>query len=168
MKDPRDHLADWLRDAHAMEKAAIDILDRQESRIENYPELRAKVREHRDVTRRQAERLEECIQRLGGDTSALKDLAGRFMGNMSAFMNVAASDEVVKNGIADYAFEHFEIASYRSLIAAAEEIGEDYVASVCREILSEEEEMAGWLEQNLPIVTQRFLERELADEEAKR
>lgn len=168
MTNGRKHLLDWLRDAHAMEHAAIDILERQDSRIEHYPEMQRKIREHLETTRQQAQMLENTIEQLDGDTSALKDAAGRFMGNMSALMNAAASDEIVKSAIADYTFEQFEIASYRSLVAAAEEMGEDHVASVCRKILRQEEEMASWLEENIPRITQRFLEREHAEVEAKR
>jgi ferritin-like metal-binding protein YciE len=168
MTNGREHLLDWLRDAHAMEQAAIDILERQESRIESYPDMQRKVREHLETTRRQADRLEETISSLDGDTSLLKQSAARLMGNMSVLMNAAASDEIIKNAIADYTFEQFEIASYRALIAAAEELGETHVAQTCRENLREEEEMASWLENQLPEITRQFLEREHAEVSSKR
>jgi ferritin-like metal-binding protein YciE len=164
----KEHLVDWLRDAHAMEMSAISILERQESRLESYPDMLAKVREHVTITRSQAERLEGLLQHLGDDTSMLKDAAGRFKGNMSALMNAAASDEVVKNAIANYTFEQFEIACYRSLIAAADELGETRVSDVCAEILDQEEEMADWLDEHIPTITQQFLERDAADMQSKR
>jgi ferritin-like metal-binding protein YciE len=39
----RENLTAWLRDAYAMENQAIEILEKQASRLEHYPELRAKV-----------------------------------------------------------------------------------------------------------------------------
>ena len=51
---------------------------------------------------------------------------------------------MLKSGIADYAFEHYEIASYNMLIAAAGEAGEHQVEALCRRI-GQEEEMAAWL-----------------------
>jgi ferritin-like metal-binding protein YciE len=69
----------------------------------------------------------------------------------------AAEDELVKNALSDYAAEQFEVASYRSLIAAAEELGDQETVSACQENLREDEEMARWLEQQLPAVTQAFL-----------
>ena len=54
----------------------------------------------------------------------------------------------------------FEIASYKSLIAAAESAGETEVARVCQEILQDEEEMAAWLDERVPEVTQLYLKRE--------
>jgi ferritin-like metal-binding protein YciE len=168
MEVTQDVLLDWLRDAHAMEKMAIDILQRQHDRLESYPDLKNKVREHLEVTKRQASQLETLFERYDEDPSAVKDAMGRIAGNMGPLANMMSGDEVVKNGIASYTFEHFEIASYRALIAAAEQLGEDEVARVCRNILQEEEQMAGWLGQNLPTVTQEFVRREMSGQQNKR
>lgn len=162
------HLIDWLRDAHAMEEQAESMLKRQAERLNNYIELRTRVEQHVQETRSQAQRIEECINRLDGGTSAMKDLGGKISANMGALFNAAAEDEVVKNTIGSYAFEHFEIACYRSLIAAAEVAGDEYVARVCRDILKEEEAMASWLETNLPETTRLFLQRDEIDAPSKR
>ena len=161
-------LLEWLKDAHAMEKQAIEILKRQAERTESYPEVQSKMQEHLEQSREQAARVKECIERLGGDTSAVKEGMAKFMGNASALANSAAGDEIVKNGIADYTFEHFEMAAYRALVAAAEEVGEDEVRSVCAEILEEEKAMARWLEKHLPHLTQQYLQREVTNQQAKR
>jgi ferritin-like metal-binding protein YciE len=164
----RETLIEWLRDAHAMEHQAIETLERQAERIEHYPELKAKVQNHLEESRWQAEQVKKCLERLGSDSSTIKKGVGKFMGNMSALTNSAAGDEIVKNGIADYAFEHFEIASYRSLVAAADELGQEKVKRVCQEILKQEEHMADWLEDHLPEVTQQYLRREATSQQAKR
>ena len=70
-----------------------------------------------------------------------------------------ASDEIVKASIFDYSFEHFEIANYRALIAAAEQAGEPEIARMLQPSLDEELEMAAWLEQRLPQLTKTYLER---------
>ena len=44
-------LVDWLRDAHAMEKHAEQVLSNSASRIENYPELKAQIERHLQETR---------------------------------------------------------------------------------------------------------------------
>ncbi len=41
-----EHYHDWLRDAHAMEKQAESMLESMASRIDNYPELRARIEQH--------------------------------------------------------------------------------------------------------------------------
>jgi ferritin-like metal-binding protein YciE len=163
-----DTLVAWLKDAHAMEQSAISILEKQSTRLQHYPRMEAKVKEHLEVTRRQAELLEGRLQYYAADTSSVKDLMGRFTGTMNALGSSTAGDEVVKAHMADYAFEHTEIASYRILIAAAKRLNDLQTQRVCEEILSQEEEMANWLGQELEGMTQAYLDRSETGEPAKR
>jgi ferritin-like metal-binding protein YciE len=64
---------------------------------------------------------------------------------------------VLKNFLADYATEHFEIACYRALIVAANEAGHPRIATVCERILAEEEDMAEWIGKNLPAAVQEVM-----------
>jgi ferritin-like metal-binding protein YciE len=162
-----EHLTAWLRDAHAMEQKSAELLEKQAARLEHYPAMQARVAEHLEETHRQAERLAGCLARYDGGPSAMKDLAGTLAGNFGALMNAAAGDEVVKNAIGNATVERFEIASYRALIAAAEAAGDQEAARVCREILAEEEAMAVWADEQLPVVVQEFLQREAHGEPAK-
>ena len=69
MNANRETLKAWLRDAHAMERATVDNLERQLRRLEAYPRLREKIGEHLTQSRGQIRRLEECLQRLGAEPS---------------------------------------------------------------------------------------------------
>lgn len=153
----RDVLVDWLRDAYGMEKQAEEMLEKQERRLGDFPELQRKIHEHLEVTHQQADRVKTCLQQLGTDTSAIKTGMGKLAGTMGALTGVASSDEPVKGHIADFAFENFEVACYRSLIACAEDLGETQIAETCRQSLREEEEMAFFLNENLPQMTTQFL-----------
>jgi ferritin-like metal-binding protein YciE len=168
MADKSERLTQWLRDAHAMEEQAETMLSAQASRLENYPELRQRIEQHISETQNQARRLEECMNRLGSDTSSMKDAAGKMTAMMQGMGGMFAGDEVVKGAMAGYTFEHLEISAYKALIAAAEAVGDQQTAAACRENLREEEAMADWLSQHLPGVTQQFLMREEAGEPAKR
>ncbi len=159
MANSKDTLIDWLRDAYAMESQAVEMLERQAERIKNYPEVLAKVQEHIEVSNRQADRLKQCLQQLGTDTSAIKTGISMLIGNAQSLSGVVASDEIVKAAVFNYSFEHFEIANYRALIAAAEQVGEAEIARTLQQSLNEELEMAGWLEQRLPQMTKTYLER---------
>jgi ferritin-like metal-binding protein YciE len=163
-----DTLTEWLKDAHAMEQSAINILEKQSDRLQHYPRIEAKVKEHLEVTRRQAELVKSCLEHYNADTSAMKDLMGRFSGMVNALGSSTSGDEVVKAQMADYAFEHLEIASYRILIAAAKHVGDLQTQRVCEEILSQEEEMARWLGQELEGMTQEYLSKSEIGEPAKR
>jgi ferritin-like metal-binding protein YciE len=164
----RQQMISWLSDAHAMEMQAIQILENQARRIESYPDLQGRILEHLEETRGQIARLEECIERCEGTPSSLKDAAATMFGNMQALGGALMADEVVKGSIVSYVFEHLEIGCYRSLIGAAEELGDVETARICTEILHEEEAMAGWLEQRLPDLTREFLRRQRVGRQAKR
>jgi len=152
-------LVDWLRDAHAMEKQAEQMLSNTAKRIEHYPELKSKIETHLDQTRRQAELVKGCLERHGESTSTLKDTAGSIAGLGQALSGLFVSDEIAKASMASFTFEEMEIAAYKMLIAAAEECGDADTKRVCETILREEQEMAQWLDRNLPAITQQFLRR---------
>ncbi len=162
------HLDDWLRDAHAMEQQAETMLTAMAKRLEHYPDLRQRIEQHLTETREQSRLISICLKRRGSDTSTMKDLGAKSAAAMQGFFGVFSPDEVVKGGIAGYTFEHFEIASYRALIAAAQEAGDAETAAVCERILPEEIAMADWLETHLPAVISAYLARSRADVEAKR
>ncbi len=158
------YLEDWLRDAHAMEKQAEKMLEAQASRLEHYPQLKARIEQHLTETRGQAEKIEQCLSLLGTDLSAMKDLGGKLAAFGQAMGGMMAGDEVVKGGLASYAFEHFEIASYKALIQAAEKASKPEIARICEGILREEEAMAQWLADHLDDTTRQYLERSEDDQ----
>lgn len=169
MTDINDTLNQWLRDAHAMEEQAEQMLSSQASRIENYPDLAARIQQHISETRSQRERLERCLERRGASTSAMKDMTAKATAMMQGLGSMMAGDEVMKGTHASYAFEHFEIASYRILTAAAEAAGDTETARICEDICREEEAMASWLADRIPETTRTYLAREHAGlDEAKR
>lgn len=159
MASAEENLMDWLRDAHAMEEQAEKMLSTTASRIENYPDVKAKLESHLQETREQARLVKACIERRGGSSSALKTMAAKATGLAQGLSGLFVSDEIVKAGLAIYTFEHMEIASYRILIAAAEQVGDTETKQVCEKILAQEEAMAAWLAQQLPAVTRQFLQR---------
>lgn len=168
MERAKERLVQWLKDAHAMEAQAETMLKGMASRLEHYDELRHRVEQHVQETQAQAKKIEQCLDRCGAGTSALKDMAGKTTGMGQALSGLFVGDEVVKGALAGYTFEHFEIASYQALITTAEAAGETEIAEVCRGILKEEEAMANWLREHLPVFTRAFLAREGMDQPAKR
>jgi ferritin-like metal-binding protein YciE len=55
-----------------------------------------------------------------------------------------------------------EIASYKALIVAADDAGLTSVAQACRSILQDEEQMAAWLDQQLPTIVRATLAQQAA------
>ncbi|AZE83501.1 Protein YciE [Pseudomonas orientalis] len=169
MATPQENLLDWLRDAHAMEQQAEKMLKAQSERLEHYPKLKARIDEHIQETLGQQALIDECLSRLGGSSSTLKDIGGKLMAFGQAVGGSLMSDEVIKGAMAGYVFENMEIASYTVLIAAAQAAGDAETLAACEKILPQEIAMAQWLLEHLPELTQAFLERSAApDTEAKR
>ncbi|RUR28907.1 ferritin-like domain-containing protein [Vreelandella andesensis] len=162
-----EHLEDWLRDAHAMEKQAEKMLKAQAGRLEHYPRLQQRIEQHVTETQQQAKKLEHCLTILGAEASAIKDMGGQLSAFGQAVGGMMAEDEVVKGGLASYAFEHFEIASYQAIITASEMASQPEITHMCKEILQEEMAMADWLGQNLSDTTREYLERDNQDLRAK-
>ena len=146
-----------LRNAHALEHEAINIIDRQLERLDDYPEVRERLRLHRGETEQQIVRLEEVLGALGESQSGLKDAALSVMGNMAALSHAIADDEILKNSFANCALENFEIASYKSLITMAQAGGFQGGVSALEASLREEQEMARWCEQSIEQITTRYL-----------
>ncbi len=155
-----------LQNAHALENQALELMNRQVERIENYPEIKAKLEQHIQETHTQIERLEKILEGLGESRSVLKDNALSLTGNLAAITHAFTQDEIVKNSIANFAFENFEIASYKSLIQLADETGHSGASEPLQATLREEEAMAHWLDSHLAGVTHTYLERYVADQKA--
>jgi len=156
-----------LKNAHAMENQALSIMKPQVKRIENYPEIAAQLEKHITETEGQIQRLEEILTSLAEDHSTLKDLALSFSGSMAALGHTVAGDEILKNSFANFAFENFEIAAYKSLITVAELGGYGGLVSPLQLNLSQEIAMADWLETNLRPTTIKFAGLKEAGETAK-
>jgi ferritin-like metal-binding protein YciE len=168
MITPRESLAAWLRDAHAMEGQAETFLQTQIDRLENYPEALPRLKSHLEETKQQKAAVEKCLRQLGEDTSTLKDSAMKVAANLQGMMHAMSSDEVLKNALASAAFEQFEAASYRMLVSAAEVAGESEIAQTCETIMEQEVSMADWAWGQLAPLTQKYLALEAAGADAKR
>ncbi len=157
-----------LRNQHAVENQAIELLERQLGRLESYPEMAERMRQHLEESREQARRIEDLLAGLGTSHSAVKDTVMSFVGNMAALMHAPAGDEVVKNTFANFAFEHYEIAAYKSLLTLADVTGHSAAVNALKQSLSEEESMARWIDEHIADTTRKFISRSEAGQTAGR
>jgi len=155
-----------LTNAHALEVQAIQLLRRQVERLENYPEMSVKIEQHIAESEMQQQRLERLLEAHGTSPSSVKDFMTGMMGNIAALAHAPMQDEVVKNTFANYAFEHFEIASYRALIALAQVVGAEGDVATLQESLGEEERTAAWIGDRIEKVMLEYAMREDAGQTA--
>lgn len=155
-----------LRNAHALEKQVIAVLEPQLKLLDDYPDLHAKLTQHIAETREQAQRLETALESCGSSPSTLKDALLSMMGLGQSSVQGFSSDAVLKAVVADMMTEHLEIATYRTLIVLAELAGRSDLCLTLELSLHEEETMADWFNQNLERLTRRFVELQAAAESA--
>ena len=146
-----------LRNLHALEQAAIELSERQVERLENYPEMKTRLLQHREESKEQVLRLEAILRRHETTPSSAKNAVSSVMGNVAAALHAPAPDEILKNTFANYAFEHQEIAAYTSLIAMAEQVGDAAAIPVLKQSLAEEQSMAEFIKAAIVPTTQKFM-----------
>lgn len=154
----RELFVTGVKNAHALEHQALSIMTPQVSRIENYPEVADRLQEHIEETNGQIARLEEILGGLSESSSTIKDAALSITGTMAAVSHSLAGDEILKDSFANYAFENFEIASYKSLITMAEDGQFQTFVPLLQQTLTQEQQMAEWIDERLPQITRRYVE----------
>lgn len=155
-----DQLVTWLNDAYSMEHGLIPVLENHAAHVEgDMPHAAARIRQHIEETHRHAERMEECLRELGTTPSKMKSALASLMGNIQGVSTGMFPDEPVKNALIDSATEQFERSCYRAIALMARELGYESIARRCEENMREEEQMARWLDEQLPAVVRRAMSR---------
>ncbi len=160
ISDQKRELVSWLNNAYAMEMGLIQVLENHARDARNMPRVAERIQAHVEQTRLHAQRVQQAIELAGGSVSKGKSWLGDIFGRINAVSTAMHNDELVKNVLMDFGSEQFEIACYRSLITAAEELNLPQVAELCRKNLQDEAAMAQFLEQLIPEVTRMHLTRE--------
>lgn len=168
MEQTRQNYLAWLRDAHAMEEQALAMMQSMASRLETYPQLRKRIQDHIRETEGQVAALSRLLDRQGAGSSVVKDTLGKMTAFAQSMSGMFTGDEVVKGTLGSYTFENMEIATYRILITAAEQLGDTEAVDVFIRCLEEEEAMADWLAGHSAEITRTYLSRAELDLPAQR
>jgi ferritin-like metal-binding protein YciE len=156
-KTAKDVYVVGLRNAHAMEIQARELMERQSERLTDYPEVQAKMKQHLEETNMHIKRVEQCLEACGESSSMLKDMVQSVMANTAAMGHAMAGDEILKNMFANNAFENFEVAAYKSLLTLGDSAGQGSSRSLLEQNLKEDQAMAAWVDANVGKVTQAYL-----------
>jgi ferritin-like metal-binding protein YciE len=161
----REQLIAWLGDAHAMEVGIVSTLEKHAADAKGQPKVRGAITKHLSETKKHATAMKQALASLGGSHPVIREGISKVVNLVAGLGTSAVKDTPVKNAIADFATEHFEIACYTSLFLTATELGEKKIADTCKAILKEEKAMAKTLEALFPQVNTTYL-ASLDDEEA--
>jgi ferritin-like metal-binding protein YciE len=153
----RDEVIDWLNDAYSMERSIEIMLRKQADNEDAHRAVRDRARIHLDETAEHANRLTRCLEMLGSTPSPLKTVAGQILELGKGLTTKFARDERVKDFLAAYGTEYFEVACYKALIAGATAAGEDQIVPLLEQNLKEDQAMASWLDMNVGAITRDYL-----------
>ena len=160
----KEQFVQWLGDAHAMEVGIVSTLEKHIVDAKGQPKVLAALVNHLKETKRHATEMKKALASMGGSHPFLKEKVSKLGNLVAGLVTTAAKDTTVKNAIADFATENFEIACYSSLFFTATMLGETKIAATCKAILNEEKAMAKFLEGQLKATNDAYL-ASLDDEE---
>jgi ferritin-like metal-binding protein YciE/nucleoside-diphosphate-sugar epimerase len=145
----------YLRDAHALEGQAEELLEAGAKRVDD-EQVEAAFRDHLEETQRHRERIASLLEERGARPSLVKDAMLRAGGlDLSGFFG-AQPDSTTKLAGFAFAFEHLEVAAYELLRRVAARAGDEGVVGVVEEILAEERRAAervseSWNQPDVPL-----------------
>ena len=123
--------------------------------------LRSAVEQHHEQTQGHIQNLEQVFNQLGQEpyreTNEIAQGAAKEL--QKGLGEAHQSPELVDCVIISAAIkvEHFEIASYRALITAAQQMGQDEIVDLLQQNLQQEEQTAQIAEQSAPALIQKAM-----------
>jgi ferritin-like metal-binding protein YciE len=127
----------YLRDAHALEAQALQLLE-SGPHIAGLDALAEALAEHLEQTREHQRLVDERLHALGSRPSRFQSSAMRVQAlNVGAFFKVQPDTPVKLAGFA-YAFEALEVGAYELLARTARRAGDEETAAMAERILADE------------------------------
>lgn len=164
----RDIYVSALQSTHALELQALQLMQRQVDRLEQYPELEQSLRRHIEETHGQRDRLEQALKAVNETPSVLKEGVLGFVGNVAALAHAPAEDEILKNAFANRAFENYEAAAYQALLIITEAAGQTTFLPGFELSLRQEQAMAQAAADLVAPLTRRYLQLSTSGQKADR
>jgi ferritin-like metal-binding protein YciE len=131
----------YLRDAHALEAQAIQMLQASE-KVAGFDELAQLFAEHLEETREQQRRVDARLNDLGSGPGRFQAAAMRVSAlNLGGFFTAQPDTPAKLAGFA-YAFEALEAGAYELLARTARRAGDEETARLAEDILAEEQQAA--------------------------
>ncbi len=155
----------FLHDLGDVYDAEHRFLEGQQEMVQEATDqtLRSAIQEHIEQTQQQIQNLEQVFTELGEEPrretcDASMGLVREAQKDIEEAENEAACDAVINTAVAKV--EHYEIASYRNLITAAELMGHNEAINLLNENLQQEEQTAQTAEQSAYELLQKAQEQE--------
>jgi len=139
--DLAEEIVKYLRDAHALEAQALQLLEAGQGIAELEP-LAAVFRDHLDQTREHQRLIDDRLRALGSRPSRFHAAAMRVGAlNLGGFFKAQPDTPAKLAGFA-YAFEALEVGAYELLARTAQRAGDAETAAIAERIRGEEQATA--------------------------
>jgi ferritin-like metal-binding protein YciE len=136
-EDIRKDLIKYLRDAHALEAQALQLLE-SGPKIAGFEDLAGVFRQHLEQTREHQRLVDERLRALGAGPARFQAGMMRLGAmNIGGFFGTQPDTPAKLAGFA-YAFEALEVGAYELLLRTARRAGDEETAAVAARILAEE------------------------------
>jgi ferritin-like metal-binding protein YciE len=176
-------LIQYLNEAYGKEKELETALQAHIAMTTRKPYKR-RLQDHLRETKGHARGVERRIKELGGKaelvpaprpvadaaaavTSAASKAVSAAKGPLHVLRGTGEQEKMLKNAKTEYSEEHEEIATYSTIEAFAEAVGDRETARLARGIRREEERMARFLERQIPTLTKAVTQEEIPASERR-
>lgn len=147
MKSMKDLFMHELGDLYHAENQLLRTLPRLSERVSS-EELKSALKEHTEETKEHVHRLEECFKQMGEKASAHECQAMKgIIAEAEEILAQEEDGELIDAALIGAAqkVEHYEIAGYGTVTEWAKTMGQNEVARILGQTLSEEEKTDGLL-----------------------
>ena len=155
-REIQTQLVKYLRDAHAMEKQSVKMLQKAE-KIAGALELGQLFHGHLSDSQQHERYVKERLEALGEKPSVVEDMAQKGTAFALGAVVHAMPDTPAKLMAVAFAFESFEIASYTMLRQVAERAGDAETVAMCDRILPVERQAAELIADKLDVAVDAAL-----------
>jgi ferritin-like metal-binding protein YciE len=125
------------------------------------PQLKAMIQDHIEQTEQQIGNIEQIYRQLGASPERVScRAAAGLVSEGEQGLADSTDSPVVRDcmiGSALSKVEHYEVASYRGLLTAAECMGQIQIAALLRQNLQQEEQTAHLVEQSTPMLLEQAM-----------
>ena len=152
----------FIHDLSAIYDAEHQFVEGQQEMAQQATDqdLRSAIEEHIGQTEQHARNLEQVFDTLGQQPQrATNEVAQGLVNEAQQVMQEAQNENLRDCAInaAVIKVEHFEMGSYRGLVTAAQQMGQDEIVNLLQQNLQEEEQTAQTAEQSAPELLQKVM-----------
>ena len=155
----KEQLIKHIDEALAMEQNVLRMLDGMIQTTDD-PEIVDQLEHHKMETQRHSDLMQKRLEAHGAAPSMVKQAGGILQALAKMPLDIVRGEKAGRNARDGFATEHLEIASYQLLKRIAQRAGDEETATICDEIIADEQSMADKIAANWDKFAELSLQEE--------